>query len=436
MYKERTDRKGRHLRHGEDQMPDGRYRYRYQDDNGLRHAVYSWKLLPADRLPAGKRCGISLREKEEQIERDRRDGIDALNARKLTLNQVFSAYLDSRPELKPTTRNNYRYLYRTYVSETLGKRKISAIRYSDIRQFYQQLLKEGASIRQKDGSTVRGRPLKFGSVHLIHTILNPVFTCAVRDDYIWKNPCLPAMRELRKACAHSGHRRRALTEEEQGVLIRFLKKSDYYRHWLPMITVFLGTGCRIGELTGLRWCDIDFHNGFISVDHTLVYRRGSAGNFEMHVSTTKSLSGIRRIPMLKEVRNALYELRERQKWSGGCEDVIDGYRDFVFINQRRHVHNPSTVNRAIERIRVSYNKEETELAEEEGRLPFLLPHFSAHTFRHTFCARLCENESNVKAIQELMGHADISTTMNIYAEISEKKKKQVMHRLEGKIRIS
>ena len=140
--------------------------------------------------------------------------------------------------------------------------------------------------------------------------------------------------------------------------------------------------------------------------------------------------------MLKEVRNALYELRERQKWSGGCEDVIDGYRDFVFINQRRHVHNPSTVNRAIERIRVSYNKEETELAEEEGRLPFLLPHFSAHTFRHTFCARLCENESNVKAIQELMGHADISTTMNIYAEISEEKKKQVMHRLEGKIRIS
>ena len=144
MYKERTDRKGRHLRHGEDQMPDGRYRYRYQDDNGLRHAVYSWKLLPADRTPAGKRCGISLREKAEQIERDRRDGIDALNARKLTLNPVFSAYLDSRPELKPTTRNNYRYLYRTYVSETLGKRKISAIRYSDVRQFYQQLLKEGA----------------------------------------------------------------------------------------------------------------------------------------------------------------------------------------------------------------------------------------------------------------------------------------------------
>ena len=206
MYKERTDRKGRHLRHGEDQMPDGRYRYRYQDDNGLRHAVYSWKLLPADRLPAGKRCGISLREKEEQIERDRRDGIDALNARKLTLNQVFSAYLDSRPELKPTTRNNYRYLYRTYVSETLGKRKISAIRYSDIRQFYLTLLTEGAVIRQRDGTAVRGRPLKFGSVHLIHTILSPVFACAVRDDLIRKNPCPPAMKELRKAYFDPGDR--------------------------------------------------------------------------------------------------------------------------------------------------------------------------------------------------------------------------------------
>ena len=437
MSEKRKDTKGRNLRPGEDQMPDGRYRYRYLDHSGKRLAVYSWKLTPSDRVPAGRRDGLSLREKEQQIERDRRDGIDTVSAKKLSLNQMFERYMESRPELRPTTRNNYTYLYRTYVFGSLGMKKIHEIRYSDMRAFYLQLLTEGVPLPpDAHGQVMCSRPLKIGSVNLIHNVLNPVFASAVMDDYIRKNPCIPAMQDIRKKYGRSGERRRALTIEQQDVLVRFIKDSRYYGHWLPMITVFLGTGCRIGELIGLRWCDIDFDGGFISVNHTIVYRRGDLGTFEMHVALPKTEAGVRRIPMLKAVRSVLLEGRGRQKWSGGCLDEIDGFRDFVFINNRGHVHNPSTVNRAISRICSVYNKEEKETAEYENRIPVLLPHFSAHTFRHTFCARLCENETNVKVIQEIMGHADISTTMNIYAEISEEKKKRAMYSLEGKIRIS
>ena len=63
----------------------------------------------------------------------------------------------------------------------------------------------------------------------------------------------------------------------------------------------------------------------------------------------------------------------------------------------------------------------------------LIPHFSAHVLRHTFCTRVCENESNIKVIQELMGHSDVSTTMNIYAEATEEKKQEVIAKLQGKI---
>ena len=59
-------------------------------------------------------------------------------------------------------------------------------------------------------------------------------------------------------------------------------------------------------------------------------------------------------------------------------------------------------------------KKEKEAAEKEDREPVLLPHFSAHNLRHTFCTRLCENESNLKVIQSVMGHSDIQTTMDIY----------------------
>lgn len=63
----------------------------------------------------------------------------------------------------------------------------------------------------------------------------------------------------------------------------------------------------------------------------------------------------------------------------------------------------------------------------------LLPKFSAHHLRHTFCTRFCENETNIKVIQSIMGHSDISTTMDIYAEATEEKKQEVIANMENKI---
>ena len=82
---------------------------------------------------------------------------------------------------------------------------------------------------------------------------------------------------------------------------------------------------------------------------------------------------------------------------------------------------------------MSYNKEETENAKKERRDPVLLPDFSCHHLRHTFCTRFCENETNLKVIQEIMGHKDIQTTMDIYAEATEEKKQEVVNSLQGKI---
>jgi site-specific recombinase XerD len=66
----------------------------------------------------------------------------------------------------------------------------------------------------------------------------------------------------------------------------------------------------------------------------------------------------------------------------------------------------------------------------------ILLSFSAHNLRHTFCTRLCENESNLKVIQSVMGHADISTSMDIYAEETAEKNQEVFTGLQNKIIIS
>ena len=66
-----------------------------------------------------------------------------------------------------------------------------------------------------------------------------------------------------------------------------------------------------------------------------------------------------------------------------------------------------------------HNAGEEVKAAKEGRDPVMIPRFSCHVTRHTFCSRLCENGTNIKLIQQIMGHSDIRTTMDIYAEVSK-----------------
>lgn len=431
MAEKRKDNKGRNLRDGETQEQNGRYKYQYKDRHGERKAVYSWRLVSTDRLPAGKRDDLSLREKEEAIANDQRDGIDGHKARKLTLNDAFAAYIGGKVNLKPSTRENYRYMYKNYVSETIGKLPLPSIKYSTIKSFYQDLL-AGRGTTRTDG-------FKPNSLEIIHTILHPTFSQAVRDGYIRTNPTEGVMGEIKKSHDWTKPKRHALTEEQQALFIRFMTESPVYSHWLPLFTFLLGTGCRIGEALGLRWADCDFQEGTISINHNLLYRQQENGHCEMRITTPKTSTGCRTIPMLDEVRAALIQERNKQLDEGIYFQPVaevEGYTGFIFLNKDQEVNTPHNVNRAIERIRKAANEQEAAQAKKEHREPVEIPHFSAHNLRHTFCTRFCENETNIKVIQEIMGHADISTTMNIYAEATESKKKESFANLQGKIKIS
>ena len=140
--------------------------------------------------------------------------------------------------------------------------------------------------------------------------------------------------------------------------------------------------------------------------------------------------------MFDAVRQALLTERMRQMKEGFNPTIVDGYSGFVFSNRFNGVLCPHNINRAIDRITRDYNVQESELAIKENREPFLLPHFSVHNLRHTFCTRMCENESNIKVIQEIMGHSDITTTMDVYNEATRDKKKETFGKLECKMKIS
>lgn len=89
--------------------------------------------------------------------------------------------------------------------------------------------------------------------------------------------------------------------------------------------------------------------------------------------------------------------------------------------------------RMMSRICKNYNAEEALNAKKEKRNAILLPDFSCHHLRHTFATRLCETETNLKVIQDIMGHKDIQTTMNIYAEATRELKQKSFENLASKL---
>ena len=181
----RTDNKGRILKDGESQRQDGIYRYRYTDAMGIRHDVYSARLVSTDKLPLGSKDDLSLREKEKVIQRDLDDGIKATVENKATVNDLFDLYMSGKKELKPSTRANYFYMYNKYVRSGFGRRKIARIKYSDVKSFYNAL--------------IHNMGFKPNSMEIIHTILHPVFTLAVRDNYIRFNPTDGVMAEIKRS---------------------------------------------------------------------------------------------------------------------------------------------------------------------------------------------------------------------------------------------
>ena len=130
--------------------------------------------------------------------------------------------------------------------------------------------------------------------------------------------------------------------------------------------------------------------------------------------------------MTDEVKSAFLAVKEFYDDIGiKCNASVDGYTDFIFLNRDGNLHNQSSLNSAIHRIRRDCN-DEILLNRKTDKEPVLLPYFTCHHLRHTFATRLCESGINIKVIQNVLGHVDISTTMNIYIDVTNDLKKEEM----------
>lgn len=400
----RYDKKRRLLKTGESERPDGYYQYRFTDRKGQRHTITSATLE-------------DLRKREEQIIRDKADGIQA-DAKDVTLDDIFKLWSRLKRGLKGNTYQNYCYMYRTFVGPEIGRFRITTLKRSDIKAFYNSLVDE--------------KNLKIATVDNIHTVLHQVLAVAVEDGYMRMNISDNLLKELKQAHNMGKSHRKALTVPEQELFLEFLSREDIpYHHWRLIFSIMANTGMRVREITGLRWEDIDLDNGMIEVNRTLVYYNHAENGCHFSIHTPKTNAGRRVIPILEDVKKAFLEEKQYQEFNGlKCNAAVDGYTDFIFINRFGNLQHQGTLNKTLRRIIRDCN--DMQLSKNEKN-PVLLPRFSCHSLRHTFTTRLVEAGVNLKVIQDTLGHKDFSTTMDIYTDVTKELKQREFDQLQEKM---
>lgn len=397
MSEKRRDKRGRILRNGEIQTEDGRYRYKYIDLFGETKYVYSWRLDKNDRMPAGKKLEPSLREKEKQIAADLFDKIIP-DGGGLTVTELVEKYTSLKTGVRPSTRANYKTVINMLKKENFGRERIDRVRISDAKLWLIQLQKNG-----------RG----FSTIRTIRGILRPAFQMAMDDDLIRKNPF---SFELATVIYNDSITREALTREDERNFLKFVKEDSHFKKYYEGIYILFNTGLRISEFVGLTRADIDFKNMKINVDHQL-QRYAKIG---YRIEKPKTESGIRQVPMTQEVADCFRKIFKSRKYPK-VEPMIDGYSGFLYLDKNGMPTVALHWEKYFQHICQKYNQIY------RNQMPKVTP----HVCRHTFCSRMAAARMNPKTLQYIMGHSDISVTLNTYTHLGFEDAIEEMRRITG-----
>lgn len=362
---------------GMDIMPNGRIRKRFTVE-GQRYAVY----------------GATPQEAEANAIKKRMD-IEKNGYRKnefVTLGEYFQEWIERKTGIvTDATVFNYKYTYKTHIKGTaLERRKVRKIERREIVEFQRHIAKEKTA---KTANRV---------IQCIHTVLNS----AVMDEIITRNPAanIPRLKaQGMKPARETVHR--SLTEKEVGAFIKEAASAWYYNAFRLM----LATGLRVGECGALEWGDVDYKNGVLHIRRTIT--KDTKGRWIIG-KTTKTEHSRRDIPINTEIRSILKDQRKIFLDIHGGK--IETMRARIFENTVGGLMYATGINQAISKI-----------ARIAG-----VDHFTVHAFRDTFATMAIINGMNPNTLKEIMGHATLAMTMDLYAHVLDSEKKKAMEGLQ------
>ena len=364
-----------------------RYEYHYVDVLGKERVISSYRLEPTDQTPKGKRSGKSLREKEAELNAQLDSNID-IDGAKLTLLEVVDRYLDSlynRKDLSPNTKMGYQVTVNTLKEYRLGHMEIGKIKPEHCEAWLSDMKKK-----------YRG-----SSIQTQISLIKRTFEYAVDYDYIVKNP----FRRITTDRSDSKPME-ALSIADMNRFLEFCSNDGHCKHCYDMINILFWTGLRISELCGLTIDDIDLDKRLIRVEKQLL-----SLNHKHVVRKPKTTNGIRYVPMVDTVYESFQRVLANRYLKGDIEPVCydergNAYEGFVFLATRSRktivrAHAEEYLRNCIKRFNEANPNEP-------------IRKFEPHICRHTFATNM--QSLSPKTLQYILGHGNISTTMNHYVD--------------------
>lgn len=303
----------------------------------------------------------------------------------LTVLELVEKYIATKINVREPTRAGYNTVVNLLKKEPFGNERIDNVRISDAKLWFIKLQRE-------DGKG-------YSSIHSIRGVLKPAFQLAVDDDCIGKNPFSFVLSSI---IVNNSITREGISRKDEKRFLEFIKSDSHYSKYYEGIYILFNTGLRISEFCGLTINDIDFKKHCIRIDHQL-NKRGSKGYY---IQEPKTDNGIRTIPMTPDVEECFKTIITNRN-PPNKEPIVDGKKGFLFFDKDGSIMYSLHWEHYFKHIRDKYN------SIYKKKLPLITPHIC----RHTYCSNMAKSGMNPKTLQYLMGHSDISVTLNIYTHV-------------------
>ena len=341
---------------------------------------YDEKGLPRTKNVLAK----TKRECQEKL-KQLRETVTGPRTEKVRPEMPFGEWLDFwyqnyvKPQIRPTTQANYEAKIYQHIIPELGKIPLNQLAQKDLQQFYARMKTAGRLIRTEQF----GKGLSDSMVRGLHTACRSALEKAVQEELIRTNPAVGC-----KLPPKRGREMQVLGREE---LQRFLIQAQA-EGYFELFLLDLCTGLRRGELLALQWDDLDFKVGTLIVNKQVYEVKG-----QLQVSVPKTRASIRRLVLPSGVVEVLRQYRETvdSRWMFPSPVKEDSPMDPAAVRKRL-----STILKRADCKSLRF-----------------------HDLRHTFATASLEHGMDIKTLSTIIGHVSSSTTLNIYAHVTDKMQK-------------
>ncbi len=302
--------------------------------------------------------------------------VDLTEECRMTLGEWLDKWLDEYMlfTIRESTIESYRRMANNQVKRFIGDKQLAYLTTADIQKFYNKIKKEG----RIEPHPIHGYELSNTMVRGVHMMLHQALDVAVKERLIVRNPTngttIPKKSYVEKQVL------------DDGQLDRFLQAIKQEAYWYDFFYVEIMTGLRRGEICGLKWSDVNFTDGMLSIKRSVSAKKGGG----ISIGETKTDTGTRVIVMPPSIISLLEKKEKISEWI---------YPNLINPTE------PLNPNSA-------YHKLKTILRREE------LPSIRFHDLRHTFATHALQGGVDAKTLAGILGHTDASFTLDTYTHIT------------------